>query len=474
MKKNKIFGIGMALIMVLVAIIPATNGLKAIKEENTDEKNIITNSDGWDLKAFIEDCEYVGPTVVNGKECAIWEVKYKVKNIGTGSLPYIGYIDGKIRVKDKLWTIAIWEKADGKLYTIAKGEKIGPITTRITISAEDEKYLANEYVDVYVGLKNEVNDLDPNEANNIGSIFGRFWKENNYKPTNLHLKLALSTEKWINSYTWDGPSLPVFNNRYIGEVLRSLIRSERMGWIGELLDDHISQIILDVISIIETGGAFVAATTAEITVIVNWIREIVFYVTSIANGAPIPGKLRDIVNDFVTLVLPAVALLIKTVDLYENKIQEKVNTLDQDIQCMDTFLASNPWLKPVTLDLTIINVKEDEEIKIFVNGERIFKDEAGSSNTFRISPTVNYWKNDEDKAVKMHDCTIKVEAENHKDTYSIGIASHVFSKGTLHWTFKLKDQNSKQKDFSIWNRENFQFLKFLSRFDINLPFFKLF
>jgi len=87
MKKNKIFGIGATVLMILVTVIPAVNGIQINGDKNGNNfSNLINKISIHDLKIEIVGEPYAkdgGNLVVDGEEYAIWIINYRIYNKDT-------------------------------------------------------------------------------------------------------------------------------------------------------------------------------------------------------------------------------------------------------------------------------------------------------------------------------------------------------------------------------------------------------
>lgn len=427
MKKNKIFGIGAVVLMLLVAMIPAFNAAQLDTEKNI----FCTNTEGWDIKFTIEsDPEFISYNEKNDR--VTYSVSYIIENVGEGV--YEGILNTELTQKGKDWVIAEWDHAtDEDPLVLAPGEVL-PKTKEFTISSKEEYLIAGNDISLKCGLFDVSGGEDPGNGNNVDHGFGNFWT-NGFVDTKCHLQKSLPHEKWIKKYETLNIGgveieLPVFKINYFGTLLPTIASSNRLGWIWDFIDYFIDYVIALCAFLKEfiDVAADIVLLVLELEAL---IADIVSMFTTASTGVIITSAQVQTFSVLLGAIVTTVGKLM--VDLDELPVDPgdplRVN-LGNAGDALLTYLSTRPWTDTISITGKVSNCQEGT-VKLDcrnVQGKNI----PGGSGT-RNFPDINVdttWKSGD--GLIFRNCQTTVRTGDQSIT-SRPILSYAAPGGSLHF-----------------------------------------
>ncbi len=439
MNKKKIFGISAVVIMILVTITP---GINSIRQELQNINDFKIESDksklrNWDLKVTLSDVTFL--YYDEKEDIAFYKIVYIIENVGNNY--YIGYPKTILKVHNEQWEIASWNWPEILPLRLWPG-KNKTINIVQPIDYENERFLSGKTVDLETGIYDASGSEDPKQGNNIGVNFGKYWEKTGkyYIPSENHLKATLPNEEWIESYeVFNFPDItvkvPIFSETYLKFVLPTFLSSERIGWIGVLINFFISACrafcnfsreFFDVASLI-------ALTAGELFLL---LTEIIGTITAVAKGKII-----------VTFVLvSSIFSTISTISATLGKLFAEIKELPIDpnnplrvaladaVDSFYSFLSVYPWYEDVTIEGELNNCRSYEKIKVSCRNVTD-KDIPGGSGyreieSFSVNTT---WKLKYLDGLFFRCCQVKFKGSEHTNQKlkSRRIFSYVAPGGTL-------------------------------------------
>jgi len=489
MKKNKIFGIGATVLMILVTVIPAVNGMNLNIEKINDFKN--TNQK-YDLEVTITSVNLISnePRTIDGKKYSIYRVDYKIENVGKAIYPSGKPLTEVLIQKDKddpnsMVVIDDWHE-DFKLPIAVGGgrERSKDIEVRSSNNADIDydRYFADHEITLHCdsggGEGYWPNNFDTRRIFNFwrneerfmpttGQVLGTtpFRYEEYTKEINgVKYTVPVSSKILTADFSLDDliDIIKSINVDLIREKLEELInflwkevpthfKNHRLGYVSNVTY-YMSMVSVEVLFILLRFGEFLAATWDDFKVIAQWIRDVAtFFSVLISTGTP-SAVLAAKMIDEPGKVINALTNITSAAVIWGGKILDGMDALTETLNKWMDWRATKPWLDKIRIygrvdelvdgETIDVNCKNGghQTIKIPKNG-RHDDDIAWFDFNSNIDP------NDHPK--RAHDCTITVTGNEHdKDISTISLLSYCFSGGEVYhrfvtWPTKAKNINSK-------------------------------
>jgi len=280
MKTKKMFGIGAVVLMILVAVIPAINGMQLSTEEENKENIQPTGYSGdWeeaDLSITFEKC-YLAYSVWY-EPC--YMIKYAMTNHGPDSLGLIiiNYFlvtydkDNNPYMNVSSWsnTMNTWEVGETKY-----------VERLLEIPADEERFFAGHKCSLSFVPSPYFPIFDNNSENNIDYGVVRHWSEDSdYIPTEPQVEA--SNPIWYEK-EYCVPEIPdlydlsFFDTR----ILPNILESKRMGWAGQA-SKYLAMMGANITALLGATVAFLLLVKNDIKIVTQWMVDFIewFYATA--------------------------------------------------------------------------------------------------------------------------------------------------------------------------------------------------
>jgi len=441
MNERKIFGIGAVILMLLVAVAPAINGLQLEKSGYLEPPKSTTYF--GDFSVVITRCEFVEYSQTEDK------VKYEIDWIVWWELGIFGEtFNCKLYEKTNNTVYANW---DVQFYLGGPTSNQGTVALWLTSSedpsVDQERNLAGRMIvfEIYV------EDLVP--SNNVAEQFVKYWKEDSdYIPTDPQVEV--SAPRWGNKVYH--PELP--NLYYVdilggngGRILSNILLSRRMGWAGQALG-HLAKISADLATIFGTIVAFLISIQGDIGVLGTWFLDVLLWFENLISGIWIPGKLVELINNFIDFVGPAIKDIGKKGVLYGGVVAAAAIKLWEDANATYYWTLDNPWTKKIRIDVTVDRVKAGETVTVQCRNHTEVKtrDEPMGEGSLHFNFEVESGPQGYELSQEgIHNCQVKVSGSKHDgEINSRRLLSYAFANGSLNWQFSSPNGKTRSRDLS--------------------------
>lgn len=417
MKRNKLFGIGAVILMILVAFTPVINGFQQRMERNNDFKKGFSKTEIWqyDLSVNVESCDYKD---LRNSNDAVYEIKYSITNVGITS-----FEGGEIVCEMKNdnynfgnWTIKVESLLPGETTQIKTKEII--LFSSSNEIEDKEHFLAGETFSL------EIDSGDPNCENDISTSFGNFgWEGTDYLPTYTQITSVMK-------------SIENLSSEELGGLLTGF--KQRLGWVYDAS--------LYAIDIIDTGFKLLyeallvgAVITTELYIIIDWIKEIYVFLQ-----APNPYSLDQILKDSAEAVAALIAIW--TVIAMHQGIEPLLLAWEEFSTVTNNtieWVREKHWNNPITLVHGDIVGEKLGQKKVHISCRDQEDDFRNYFKFYNLDPT---W--DGKKSWQRQDCIIYASAEGYGEKNSIPILSWAFSEGIVYYHMDL-DRKDKSSNFNL-------------------------
>jgi hypothetical protein len=407
MKGKKIFCIGAIVLMILLAVGPAVNGM--VVDNLIDNESLSTNNDGYDLTVVVEDCHYVG--IDESSNYVIYEISYHFENEGNTDFPgeELEHI-----MKHKQYEINRWRKS----ISVCRSKSRAPtIKEYVFIPADKEEYLAGREFFLHV----DFDDYNPDNDKGLG--FGRFGSESNdYVPTYGQIKsvMGLMAERLRN-----------YEKKEMGGLFSPL--TNRLGWVYELYS-LVTEVIKQGLRLDYEALLIGVTVTTQVYIILDWVVKFEAFLM-----APNPLTLDLMLAD--TAIALAALMAVYEILVLHHGIDQLINVWHAFSNAVNNtidYIKSRPWFNPIKL----------------VYGNLDGKGLGGKVVTVKCREQekkckINYYFEDLDpesmgeKAWQIHDCTVTASANGFKTKKSPKILSWTFSEGVMRYDFYLKPDKAR-------------------------------
>jgi len=490
MKKNKIFGIGATILMILVAVIPAVNGIQ-IDRDKTNENKFENFNENYDLEVTINsgpDLISNEPRTIDGEKYSIYHVEYTIANVGDTIYPG-GEPLTEVKVQkdkdepDSIIVIDDWHE-DFNLPIAVGGVRKRSHDIKVRTSNNPNVDYERYFADHEITLQCDSGGGDSYWFNNfdIKRIFNFWRKDEGFIPTTGQVlgTTPFSYEEYTKEINGVEYTIPVsskiltaglslkdlidliksINVDLIREELEDLIdflwkevpshfKNHRLGYVSNVTY-YMSMISVEILFILLRFGEFLAATWDDFKIIAEWIIDVcTFFSVLISTGTPsaaLAAKMTDepgkVINAFINIVSAAV--------LWGGKILDGIDALNETITEYLDWRAKKPWLNDIRLYGRVDQLIDGEEIAVSCKngGQQTIKiPENGRTDDdmawFDFDSNID--PNDYPK--RAHDCTLTVRGNKHnKDLSTIPLLSYCFSGGEVYhrfvnWPTKAKNVN---------------------------------
>lgn len=471
MKEKKMCGIGAVVLMLLVAIVPAINGMQLSTGEMNDFENELgtTNTAIYDLVLTVDVLEFDRYEEVEDEEdymYAFYTLTYTVTNVGFG--PFFGYIHTVARKDlkqygewDEGW---YWIKRDGGHETFTHTIKIKASDID---SIDKERGFSAKDIVVETVKEDEAGIPDPTPGDNAAIKFSTYWKtSSSYRPSKTHIDLTLPCDAWIDHYEeydigGETIDLPEYKAAY-ASALASLFGSNRMGWLWDLAYN----VTNFTIALLYFVAEFLEVL-ADIVLILVEIEFLLSEVTAFFNPMMLvppvyPGPL-EIAAFLVTLSVLALTIAELLEDIQDLPIHPddpERKRLEAAGQELESFLASQPWYDDVIIEGEVHKVKDDEQLTVKCREESWSVEENGDPTEFGPFSVPTNWAPGD--MFIFRNCQITVTGNGHtgQKLKTPRLLSYVAPGGYLDLTcaFKKKSRNLSRESFLQRLSEIFPFL----------------
>lgn len=424
MKTKKIFGIGAVVLMILIAFVPAINGLQLDEIKKDDiEKEISSASVGsWDLKITFE--EAIFDHYHETEDIVYYKITYTIENIGEGT--YSGRPNAYLRAHEKQWLLASWGWPKSDDLELSKNEKV-TISTVQPIDFDNEIWLAGRVADLETGCFDGQGLEDPLKSNNIDYATGNFWEKLNsrsFEPDGNHYEACRPHEQWVDHYetivfpdeNQTGVVVPIFKDVYANFIIPRLFGSDRFGWLGKTVD-----LLIDVI---RATCNLTAANLEVLAVVVLLVEElylgvigVIALIESIASGNVV---LEAVIVSALFLDLAAICVTLeKLLDQIEDLQEPGDPHYDEFVRATGVFLSymsTYPWYDDISIFGEINNCKSGEKVEISCRNvkKRNIPGGEGHRDIESFDVTSDFsWTLYRDNRLLMRNCQVTITGDKH-------------------------------------------------------------
>ena len=428
MNKKKIFGIGAVAILLIVAIAPAINGANVNNKEKKQELLV-----GKPFKGEITKCQFIEYKLNR----AIYEISWNVVKLGDPLTPTGG--DIILKVNDRVFDS--WNFHIPCMGTHTSGIRKISIKTSDLPSIDEERYFAGK---IALG---EFHLAGSGVLIDTSYVFVKHWKdEEEYVPTEPQIEVG--APHWYNKI-YCVPDIPeLFKlDLFDARILPNVLKSERMGWFGELAI-HLANISSDIAVILGLTVAFLLSIKDELIIIGQWLMDMIICIETAVNGIYY-GCFLDLFNDFIYHVIPAISSIIVKAGIWGAEIIKKCNDLYDHINEFYNWTLLESWLNPINLKVRVDHVAPGEIVTISCRGySNEIRDYDGDGTVYYETEVTSEPLGEEKSHSSPHLCQVTVEGTEHKgNSVSQKILSWAFSNGMLYWHF-VYPGDPKNKDIS--------------------------
>lgn len=425
-REMKLFGIGAGALMILLAFVPAVYGAKRNEGQPPDMPK--------DLSITLNFCNYKRLSI--DRLYAIYDINYTILNLWTHGMNYVGWIilkNGEGLVIDQWWVIFVDDGAGGQTYS-----HLAYVRSTDDTDVDMERHYAGTVISIQANFQddNPSNDIDYGVANYFNGETGNCFTE----PQSLVSTVAKYMNISIDGqhYYYD---FSLFNPDNFPPLLKA-----RMGWTLELVK-NLKNISEDIITILIAGWHFFNATWDDFRIILFFIGDVTWYITQVIYGFCDPDNFYILLDQFITLVLPAAFHILQEAAFELPIILLAAQSLYNHCITFENWKETEPWLQPITICGTISDVKNNEVVTVTCryqeyqyqdenhDGKIEFNFTVASTPLSEIPPSGYSWIDPwPHQQWWIHDCTIVVAGSKHLyDKQSIRLLSFAFSKGTVSW-----------------------------------------
>ncbi|MCK4365538.1 MAG: S8 family serine peptidase [Thermoplasmatales archaeon] len=460
MNKKKFFGIGAVVLMILVAIVPALNGMQLSTKEENEKWNIAgAGRVNCNLEVIIDDF-------------FLDEIKARTRGLGGKVMYGLGYTicahtieawnpgySGDIKVKLNLLA---GDLASGTvLYSdewidtvdldddecISKIVSIGYLESNYEIAIDEERPVAGKKAFL------EVEPLDGHESypyDNIDDETVKHWMDVDYIPTEPEVEA--SAPHWYEK-TYCVPEIPsLYNLTFFdgARILPNILKSDRMGWTGQIAK-HLVMISANVTKILGVTAAFLILIKKDVINITEWMVDFIEWFSAAINGI-FYGGLPDLIHDLIEYVLPAARRILIEAGIYTGVVVLLAQKLFNAIETAYNWTLDDPWSKPILIEGRVDRLLPSEVVTISCRGtfENYTAYEEGGTIRFEMLVTSDPM-GEEQHTWNIHDCLVTVKGNRHADgTESIPLLSYAFANGSLYWHFVSPDGKSRERNIPFF------------------------
>ncbi len=426
--ERKIFGIGAAVLMILLAFAPIANSSKTESGSN----------DGFGI--IIHSCEFTQSKLEDLLGIVEYALDYSV------SWPD-GVIDYPMHI--------VFETESGyKLsWTVLTMRKPLPIreTRTFKMKAKDEYRVAGQKFDLIITNEN-VRD----------SGFTKFWRsEQEYVPTQVHLDKILPHSEWIARYeTFKSNGnilkIPVFKVLYTDSAFPTLFGSDRLGWIGEF-----TRLLLDWgIAFSYFLGKFIAVVGEIILLGIEFydlINRLIVILGEVSAGVPpTKGQIESVFTLLSAICYTFGDLLQRIKDLPIDPDDKERIELIKAGEAFLNFIFSYPWENDITIKGTINKCESNEKVTVDCRNIKN-KDIKGGKGRRTIEPfdVDSTWESGD--GIFFRNCQLTIDGSKHEEIKSPKFLSYAAPSGTLNFISGLgskddKDDSPEKTRFTLLQR----------------------
>ena len=476
MKRKKLFGIGAVVLMLLVAIIPAIDGMQ-LNTEKENEKNPLGMGNGdWDLALIMPyyGCRFKTfrsrPPDSIGYDTVEYILIYTVKNVGNEQFDADSISLRFFTEDDKYYRLLSinLEKP------LVPGESIYEEIEFELLSSDDpdedkEKYLAGKKVRIEFTVS-----YDNNPDNDFAEGFAKFWLDKNEDPDYAPTRTQVCVSAPHSYEKIEHDEIPGLYYPKIFELDLPVILINRLGYVWEAAE-YLFQIGADIGAILTLTVTFLGIIKEDVKIVTQWIIDVLECFAKFIHG-------YDWVFDFIELLVVfknhdvwgAIGRIITEAIIAGGLIWEKVKDFEKHCNAFYNWMSDEPWAKPIKIVGVVKQVEKNEIVTVSCRDSTTDLPYEGKTVDFFMEVTSEPIP-PEKRNLSMHRCVTTVTGTEHKgEVQSLRILSWAFSNGSIYWQFprpgdpKVKERNTpataiqfiidKFKDW-LSNRPLFTFMK---------------
>ena len=461
MNKKKRFCFKAIVLISLITITPASNGIISNSINLADLKNeIIENiQKKWDLKITVSEITFQRYDQI--EDFAYYKIRYKIENIGSNT--YIGFPKTVLRVHNEKWEISSWNWQGILPLVIGPGNN-KTIDKVLKINYDNERFLSGQTVDLETGKYDISGSEDINQSNNVGIGLGKYWESTDYDyiPSGNHLTASLPNKEWIDDHeVFEFPNntieIPVFSDDYKSFVIPTFLSSERIGWIGDFIIHFLcsSSALCNFSREFFDIASLMSITIGELYIL---LYEVIGTIAAVAKGKIVVTFL------LVSGILATLSQISETLERLIAEIKElPVDPNDplrvelaESFDDFHSFLCTYPWNDNITIKGEINNCKPLEEVKL--SCRNVTNKNISGGSGCRIIETFNVnssWKISYLDGLFFRCCQVKLNGSGHINNglKTRRIFSYVAPGGSLRIISGFKNTRNKIPSF-LDNLEN--------------------
>jgi len=437
MNEKKFFGIGAVVLMVLVSIAPAMNGLQIADFDKKPKQNNMNGPPNFYCN--ITRCEFIEYSLTEDrvKYEIDWKVGYK-----WGPPIYELYFICTLTNETGEYVFTSWEAKVKYPEMSTTGTLTLWLISSENVSFDEERRIAGQIIVLKINLQDQWPD------DNIDKKFVKHWTDNpNYIPTEPQVEV--SAPHLMTKITHPQiPNLFYINlsSLFDGRILPSILLSKRMGWVGQLFD-YLLKISFDLTALFGVTIFFLMKITDEMAIIGTWTADFIAWFYCIINGIWVPGKFKELCDDFVEFVYPAMVGIAEKGVIYGGTVALLVCKLWNDANETYGWSLDEPWTKDIKINVKVNNVLLGETVTIKCRNEIVTKTRDADDSSllkFENISVSSEVQGNEISQVGIHNCQVTVSGSMHTGYLkSRPLLSFVFANGSLDWEFPKPGDKSK-------------------------------
>jgi hypothetical protein len=453
--EKKFFGIGAVVLLISIIFVPIVSSTNL--NTNQIEENIkIINTSGefCDLgiiinNFYLENIQLPKEGERSNSAQVMYRMEYTIYALSysyNGEVPLcINILDGEKCLYSDAWYLNI---------NLDVGESIQlKYDTDLLICSEifeddEERNVAAKTarLNIHPEISYDINYSN----NNFDFSPIKHWKDNSdYTPTAPEI-LVSAPHQYEKIFHPDIPDL-WYPELYNFESLPRILKSQRMGWIGQI-GQHLLICVADIVDMFLLNVDYLREIEGDLRIIATWIVELIAWFWNFIYGQQYAGFLL-LIRDFFRHVLDAIRDIADiTKDWMIQQIKDTFAKLSKHANDFYEWTLDDPWSKPIKITGTIKNMDSGETATLWCrdNSTKVKDANGDKIEDYKFNVTSEPMGNERHN-YSIHNCQVFARGSIHgKHLDSWPILSYAFANGTLCWDFTLK--SGKGKDLSFVNR----------------------